>query len=97
MIRFPCPTCGKHLKAPDQGAGQTVSCPRCSQRLLVPSPGRVSRLSWSLAEPRQYGRYVANQVLPDILVVAQTPARDRPPRPSTGARKSLYPLIGKTS
>jgi DNA-directed RNA polymerase subunit RPC12/RpoP len=37
MIRFACPNCGKHLKAPEERAGQKVSCPRCSQRLLIPS------------------------------------------------------------
>jgi DNA-directed RNA polymerase subunit RPC12/RpoP len=38
MIRFSCPTCGKHLKAPDHGVGRKTSCPRCGQRLLISPP-----------------------------------------------------------
>lgn len=38
MIRFACPTCQKALKAPDNGVGRKVSCPRCGQWLLVPPP-----------------------------------------------------------
>ncbi|HJT78565.1 MAG TPA: hypothetical protein VJ739_15275 [Gemmataceae bacterium] len=38
MIHFACPSCGKHLKAPDSGTGQKTSCPRCGQRLLIPAP-----------------------------------------------------------
>ena len=40
MIRFACPTCQKVLKAPDEGAGRKVNCPKCSQRLIIPPPAR---------------------------------------------------------
>jgi transcription elongation factor Elf1 len=36
MIRFACPSCRKHLKADDRGAGRKISCPRCGQRLRIP-------------------------------------------------------------
>jgi DNA-directed RNA polymerase subunit RPC12/RpoP len=36
LIRFTCASCGKRLKAADDGAGQKISCPRCGQRLMVP-------------------------------------------------------------
>jgi hypothetical protein len=37
MIRFACPTCGKHLKAADRGSGMKVSCTRCGQHLQIPA------------------------------------------------------------
>jgi DNA-directed RNA polymerase subunit RPC12/RpoP len=53
MIRFSCPNCGKHLKAPDEGAGQKVSCPGCSRRLLIPPP------------VLQQNKTVLGQIMPD--------------------------------
>src|SRR5438132_13249903 len=41
MIRFSCPACQKRFKAPDRGAGRTVSCPRYGQGLLIPPPVRL--------------------------------------------------------
>ncbi len=37
-IQFNCPTCNKTLKAPDDKAGATVSCPGCKTTLHVPYP-----------------------------------------------------------
>lgn len=39
MIRFSCPQCGKHLKAPADYAGKAVKCTRCG--LSQPAPGAV--------------------------------------------------------
>src|SRR5690348_15449422 len=38
MIRFSCPSCGKRLKAPENGTGRKTSCPGCGQSLYVPPP-----------------------------------------------------------
>jgi ssDNA-binding Zn-finger/Zn-ribbon topoisomerase 1 len=40
MIYFACPSCQKHLKAPADGTGTKVSCPRCGQRILIPPAAR---------------------------------------------------------
>jgi hypothetical protein len=36
MLRFACPSCGKHLKAPHSSAGTRCRCTRCHKLLLVP-------------------------------------------------------------
>ena len=38
MIRFNCTTCKKSLKAPDEGVGRKIHCPKCGQKLLIPAP-----------------------------------------------------------
>ena len=37
MVRFPCPTCGKTIKAPDEMIGYTSKC-ECGEIVRVPSP-----------------------------------------------------------
>jgi hypothetical protein len=37
-IQFPCPTCGKELKAPDETAGRRGKCPHCQGSIVVPEP-----------------------------------------------------------
>jgi hypothetical protein len=39
MIRFPCPKCGKPLKAPKEYLGKQVKCGRCGVLLPVPAGG----------------------------------------------------------
>jgi DNA-directed RNA polymerase subunit RPC12/RpoP len=56
MIRFMCPTCLKHLKAPDDGAGRKIPCPRCGQRLQVPTP----------PQPPEHGKTVLGSLLPPV-------------------------------
>jgi len=36
-IRFPCPSCGKSIKAPGKMAGKEAACPSCTIRIVVPS------------------------------------------------------------
>ncbi len=36
-IRFPCPSCGKSIKAPVRMTGKQAACPGCATRLVVPS------------------------------------------------------------
>ncbi len=38
MLRFPCPRCGHHLKAPENRAGTTVLCRQCMEPCRVPAP-----------------------------------------------------------
>jgi hypothetical protein len=38
FLRFPCPRCGKRLKAPAGSAGRGCTCPRCRTRQVVPTP-----------------------------------------------------------
>ena len=37
-IRFACPKCASVLKIADRKAGSEVTCPKCSQRIIVPAP-----------------------------------------------------------
>src|SRR5438270_471410 len=36
LIRFPCPKCGKRLKAPADRTGSRVTCSACGEKMLVP-------------------------------------------------------------
>jgi hypothetical protein len=38
LIRFPCPMCGKRLKAPWVSVGEGATCRRCGAWLRVPNP-----------------------------------------------------------
>jgi len=40
-IKFTCIHCEQHLEAPNDMAGDRVSCPACSKMLLVPGPYSV--------------------------------------------------------
>jgi hypothetical protein len=42
MFRFPCPFCGKRLKAQEDKVGVGVTCPKCGKSLQVPPPGPAS-------------------------------------------------------
>jgi predicted RNA-binding Zn-ribbon protein involved in translation (DUF1610 family) len=37
-ISFQCPQCGKKLKAPDNAAGKSSTCPGCGGRVTCPEP-----------------------------------------------------------
>ena len=37
MIRFPCPSCGEPIKAPDEAAGKAGKC-KCGEVVRVPTP-----------------------------------------------------------
>jgi hypothetical protein len=50
VIRFECPNCDKHLKAPEEKAGATVVCPRCERLCMIPSETRAS----APARPRAF-------------------------------------------
>ena len=36
MVRFPCPKCGRRLKAPRAKAGSKATCTTCGEKMLVP-------------------------------------------------------------
>ncbi len=37
MIRFPCPECGKKIKATEEDRGSSVRCPECRTKAMVPA------------------------------------------------------------
>ena len=41
-ISFECPTCGKHLKAPDAAAGKSSKCPGCGGKVTCPAPAKAA-------------------------------------------------------
>ncbi len=65
MIRFACPACRKILKAPDEGAGRKINCPKCGQRLLIPPPVQVQN------------KTVLGESLPDTSDLLARPPSDR--------------------
>jgi len=69
MISFPCPTCGRKLKAEPELAGRKVKCKKCGQAIIVPgdtviqpSPAQAQRSAPSPShhdepdEPQAKGR-----------------------------------------
>lgn len=38
MVDFRCPHCGKGMRAPDELAGKSGTCPACGQAVVVPKP-----------------------------------------------------------
>jgi DNA-directed RNA polymerase subunit RPC12/RpoP len=55
MVRFPCPTCGKVLRAQDDKAGRSGVCPRCGERVVAPGgapPQADSGTGESSGEPQ---------------------------------------------
>ena len=53
-IRFPCPSCGAQLNAPDEYQGKKANCKKCGERFVVPmaeAPATVDPLV--VAEPVQ--------------------------------------------
>lgn len=63
MIRFTCPKCGKHLKAPADYAGKRVVCTRCGVSLLAPAVEAAPGPTWleppetaALAVPKRRSR-----------------------------------------
>ena len=41
-IPFECPTCAKHLKAPDAAAGKSSKCPGCGGKVTCPAPAKAA-------------------------------------------------------
>ena len=37
-MRFRCPNCKQSMECPDDLAGRKATCPRCTQKILIPSP-----------------------------------------------------------
>ncbi len=63
MIRFTCPKCDKHLKAPAAYAGKHVICTRCGYSLKAPAPEAKPGPTW--LEP------------PEAVALAQSPGPKR--------------------
>ena len=62
MIRFPCPACGKKIKAPPELALTASSCPACGVVLAVPAFG-IDRTTFILFKILQYAGFTALYVL----------------------------------
>jgi len=45
MFRFPCPSCGFILSAPEDTAGRASKCPKCAQRLTIPNPWAIPQIA----------------------------------------------------
>lgn len=50
-IAFKCPACGRSLKAGASRAGKTLSCPRCSEPIRVPSAEETDTSEYSVSQP----------------------------------------------
>lgn len=37
-MRFSCPSCSQMMQCPDDYAGKKATCPKCTQKILVPTP-----------------------------------------------------------
>src|SRR5262249_32516026 len=46
MIRFTCPKCDKHLKAPEEVTGRHVRCIRCGNSFIAPSAENNPTPTW---------------------------------------------------
>ena len=78
MIRFSCPGCQKTLKAPANGAGRTVTCPRCGQRMTVPATNSSTTRK---AEEDSVGSMDVELILPEVRLMAKSPVT----APTTGS------------
>src|SRR5262249_47482768 len=38
FTNFPCPSCGKKLKAAASASGKRTKCPKCGQAMVIPQP-----------------------------------------------------------
>jgi DNA-directed RNA polymerase subunit RPC12/RpoP len=36
-MRFACPSCGQHIEADDDMAGETATCPFCQRQFPIPA------------------------------------------------------------
>ncbi len=90
MIRFQCPTCQKVLKAPDEGTGRKINCPKCGQRLQIPPPIQAQNktvLGQSLPEPPAPEKLDEPEELIPFAALASPPptAGEAPPPESATA------------
>src|SRR3989304_8764101 len=67
MILIICPGCGSKLDAKDRLVGQTRSCPKCGQPIMITAPEGIEQIpSLPLEEPdaTQFGLIGNKQSLP---------------------------------
>jgi uncharacterized protein (TIGR03067 family) len=70
MIRFPCPRCDAALKAPDDRAGQKVTCPKCERAVPVPEPEDVPPAELDDENPpRKFPAWAWGAIAAGILVL----------------------------
>jgi hypothetical protein len=81
-LSFPCPGCGKKLRARAELAGKKVKCPQCGQAAPVPeSPMVVApsppRRWWT--RPSVLGAFVVPALLAGLFVAGLGFSREKPP------------------
>lgn len=67
MIRFTCPKCDKHLKAPSEYAGRHVICTRCGYSLKTLPPEAKPGPNW--LEPMEAVGLARKRISPKTLVL----------------------------
>jgi hypothetical protein len=79
--------CGRQFPIRDEELGQTVTCPRCDQLLLVAVPGGDA-----IASGRRAGRCRSTQLVAAPLAAVAGPAKSRP-RQSQWLQRVLVGLL----
>lgn len=77
-VQFPCPSCGKNLKAKEEMSGKMAKCPYCQTHVQVPEPTAFAEEPVVMAEEvpaDTYGMEAAPQA---------PPREDRRPCPMCG-------------
>jgi hypothetical protein len=67
LFRFPCPNCGKRLKAKPESVGHSAHCIKCGARFNVPDPGTPKYDSLApLGPPEAANATTENDPLPTV-------------------------------
>src|SRR4051812_9512924 len=91
LIRFPCPKCGKRLKASPDAVGSSATCTRCGEKLLVPDAAATTEPPG--AEPADVPWYAAPQSPPKPAEVPWFAAADPlPVKPAPTALPVARPV-----
>ncbi len=79
LVRFPCPNCGKWLKADSAEAGRKGSCRACGSKFVVPDHNVEARPKDAETEPLQATAAAASFVKSQPIAVEDFAVRgDRP-------------------
>ena len=105
-IRFPCPSCGASLSAPDEYQGKKANCKKCGERFVVPAlvepsaPVQPRVASEPVLEatvvkpPRPAEPAAAIAVTPEVIVPAVVA---QPPRPKPQAVQESPQIVSRAA
>jgi hypothetical protein len=93
MIRFTCPKCDKHLKAPPEYAGKHVKCMRCGHSITAPAPDQKPGPSW-LEPPETVGLADPDRAAPTALRQNPQPKRMSPRLLGLGIGAAVLVIAG---